>query len=207
MIAAPFRAASLSLRVLARSSARPSGRARGRARLLGAGVLAASAGTLVAFAVCPPGYALCAGEETGAAAPAPSAVKAKKVAGGGKKEGGDAVEAFLRNVAVPAARQVGFSGVVGVCAGAAAKNVGRSVAVGVGVCVVGVQALAYLGWIDVHWGRVEDAARRTADLTGDGVVDENDAVEAWRRLRKVLTFGMASAAGFSAGVVLGLKYF
>ena len=118
----------------------------------------------------------------------------------------DAVEKFVRTVAVPAVKQLGFSGVVGVCAGAAAKSLGRKAAIGVGIGVVGVQALAYLGYIDVKWDRVEDAATKALDVNGDGEVNEEDAVEAWRAFRKVATYGMASAAGFSSGVVIGLRY-
>ncbi len=50
--------------------------------------------------------------------------------------------------------QLGFSGVMGVCAGAALKKLSREVAVTIGLAFAGLQTLAYLGYIQIDYSRV-----------------------------------------------------
>ena len=107
----------------------------------------------------------------------------------------------------PIATKLGFGGVMGFMAGAALKRFGEEAAVYVGVAFLGLQTLQYLGYINIDYRKLSKDLEKKLDVTGDGKLDVNDAIVVWKELKKILTFNLPSAGGFSLGVALGIYYY
>lgn len=98
---------------------------------------------------------------------------------------------------------------MGICTGVAFKRLGNQVAYVVGLSFVGIQALAYMGYIKVDYKKLNENVeqiKKVADLDGDGKLTSKDFAYAYRELKKILTYNMPSAGGFSAGLFLGLYF-
>merc|ERR1711935_1128942 len=95
--------------------------------------------------------------------------------------------------------QLGFGGVCGVCTGVAAKKVGIQMAYYGGLAFVGLQTLAYMGYVKVDYLKMQSDATNLLDQNGDGKLDEQDAKIAADHAVAILKRGLPSAGGFSAG--------
>lgn len=92
---------------------------------------------------------------------------------------------------------LGLGGLAGYAAGYALKQVGRIVALLVGLFFIGVQVLAYQGYLQVDWvGIQRDLAPALEPTAVQG---------AWERLLGVLTYNLPFAAGFVPGFWIGLR--
>lgn len=89
--------------------------------------------------------------------------------------------------------------------GTAAKTLGKAMAVAIGFIYVAVQSAAYSGYIDVNWDKVQREAISKIDTDGDGKITEKDAQAYWAKLKKMLTYNLPSASGFSVGFLYGLR--
>lgn len=98
---------------------------------------------------------------------------------------------------LPFAEQIGFGAVAGFVAGYALKKVGKLMAVVVGLFFVGVQFLAWAGYLTIEWGRVR------ADV--EPWFAPGSLQEAWQDLVSVLTYNVPFAAAFVPGFVLGVR--
>jgi uncharacterized membrane protein (Fun14 family) len=87
------------------------------------------------------------------------------------------------------------------------KTVGRVALVTVGTLFIIVQIASHKGWISVNWSKVGGAVESLLDQNGDGKFDHKDANILLKRMMEFLAVGLPSAAGFSAGCLLGLKWF
>jgi len=67
-----------------------------------------------------------------------------------------------------------------------------------------IQGLAYYGYIDVNWQRVQGDFVMALDFDGDGEVTIEDARAALRHLEKVLLFNLPAGAGFTTGLMYGM---
>mmetsp|Transcript_5641 Transcript_5641/g.11171 ORF Transcript_5641/g.11171 Transcript_5641/m.11171 type:complete len:182 (-) Transcript_5641:91-636(-) len=114
----------------------------------------------------------------------------------------NAMKLFLVHVS----KQLTLGGVSGMCAGYATKTVAKQVAYGIGLFFIGIQVLAYNGIITVPWDSVEKKLKAAADLDGDGDVDVDDLLIVWKKVKKVLSYGLPNAAGFVGGFMVGIKY-
>lgn len=94
---------------------------------------------------------------------------------------------------------LGFGGIAGLAVGYTAKKVTKLAALLLGITFVVVQALAYLGLIQVNWGEVERFAT-TVNTTADG---GTLAGKAWEIVTANLPFGGGFVAGFAVGLKLG----
>lgn len=106
----------------------------------------------------------------------------------------------------PYAGKLTFGSLVGYCSGAAAKKIGKALAVVVGLGFIAVQSAAYSGYVDVNWNKVKDDAIAKVDTDGDGEVTVEDLNNYWKKVRTILTKNVPSAGGFSLGFMYGLKY-
>jgi len=92
---------------------------------------------------------------------------------------------------------LGFGGLAGFSAGFALKRVGRLIALLVGLFFIGVQTLAYYGYLQVDWVGLERAI--SPALTPEATNSLG------RRLLEVLTYNLPFAAGFVPGFWMGLR--
>ena len=61
-------------------------------------------------------------------------------------------------LARPHLGKLSFGGIVGYCSGAAAKKVGKALAVLGGLAFIAIQSAAYSGYVDVDWNKIQDDA-------------------------------------------------
>ena len=97
----------------------------------------------------------------------------------------------------PVLAQLGFGGVAGWVSGYALKKIGKLLALVLGFLFISVQLLAYAGYLEVHWTRIQ---RDVEPLL------QPDALKGfWERLLEVLTYNLPFASGFAAGALLGFR--
>mmetsp|Transcript_39982 Transcript_39982/g.110046 ORF Transcript_39982/g.110046 Transcript_39982/m.110046 type:complete len:194 (+) Transcript_39982:51-632(+) len=125
--------------------------------------------------------------------------------GSGSAGGDDAVDAIIDQV-MPYVQKLGFGGIMGVCSGVALKRLGNQAAGAIGLGFIILQGLAYLGYIDIDYGKVKEDAKKMIDQDGDGKITAKDAKLFWRKVKELLTFHLPGMGGFSAGFVLGIRY-
>lgn len=68
------------------------------------------------------------------------------------------------------------------------------------------QALSFMGYIHVRWGKLQRDILAHLDADGDGKLTTNDFAVLWRKLLTVLRFNLPSAGGFGSGLLLGLRW-
>jgi uncharacterized membrane protein (Fun14 family) len=76
----------------------------------------------------------------------------------------------------------------------------------VGTCYVFLQYLANLGYVTIHWDRVEQKYNRHMDVDKDGKVTNRDVQSKWNTLIAVLTNNIQFKSTFLAGFYVGLRY-
>ena len=96
--------------------------------------------------------------------------------------------------------------VFGACAGTAVKRLSKDAMYGAGVALIGLQALAHYGWIEIHWRKIGQDIEKAADLDGDGKFGFSDIKILLQRTVKFLGNGVPDAAGFTAGFYGALKW-
>eukprot|EP00558_Chaetoceros_sp_UNC1202_P003407 CAMPEP_0197246522 /NCGR_PEP_ID=MMETSP1429-20130617/15050_1 /TAXON_ID=49237 /ORGANISM="Chaetoceros sp., Strain UNC1202" /LENGTH=125 /DNA_ID=CAMNT_0042707197 /DNA_START=68 /DNA_END=445 /DNA_ORIENTATION=+ len=99
-----------------------------------------------------------------------------------------------------------FGSVVGYCSGAAAKKVGKALAVLGGLAFIAIQSAVYSGYVAVDWDKVKDDAVAKIDTDGDGDLTLSDAKNYWKKVKAILTKNVPSAGGFSLGFMYGVRY-
>ncbi len=93
--------------------------------------------------------------------------------------------------------QITFGGLAGFVAGYALKKVGKVAAIALGLFLVGLQLLAYYGYVTVDWTRIQHSV--------DPLLGKDQLEGMWQGLLNVLTYNAPFAGGFAAGLVWGLK--
>ncbi len=93
--------------------------------------------------------------------------------------------------------QITFGGLAGFVAGYALKKVGKVAAIVLGLFFIGLQLLAYYGFVEIDWTRIQASV--------DPLLGQEQLQSLWQRLVAVLTYNGPFAGGFVAGLVLGLK--
>jgi len=106
----------------------------------------------------------------------------------------------------PIVSKLGFGGLVGYISGMATKTVGRAVAILGGMTFIALQSAAYMGYLNINWGQIKDSAVSKIDTDADGELTIEDAKTYWHKLKKMLTYNVPSAGGFSAGFLYGVTY-
>lgn len=75
----------------------------------------------------------------------------------------------------PLAGQIAMGSLFGYCSAYALRTAGRVLSFAVGAGFIGLQGLAYMGYVDVNWHRVERDYIKMLDLDKDGKVTVQDA--------------------------------
>jgi len=92
---------------------------------------------------------------------------------------------------------LGIGGLAGFAAGYALKKLGRAVAFMVGLFFIGVQVLAYQGYLQVDWAGIQ------RDLAPALSAESMNSI--WERAVSVLTYNLPFAGGFLPGFWLGFR--
>lgn len=111
---------------------------------------------------------------------------------------------WVDEMLVPMGGQLTLGSTLGFCSGYALRIVGRAAAVGVGGAFMFIQGLAYTGYIQVDWRKVEKDYLRALDKDGDGKVTARDFEHIGRRTVDALAFNLPAGAGFTAGLAYGM---
>jgi len=93
--------------------------------------------------------------------------------------------------------QLGFGALAGFVAGYALKKVGKLMAFVVGLFFVGVQTLAWMGYLSIEWAQVQADA--------EPLLSTGSLQEGWQGLLSVLTYNVPFAAAFLPGFLLGIR--
>ena len=93
--------------------------------------------------------------------------------------------------------QITFGGLAGFVAGYALKKVGKVAALVLGLFLVGLQLLAYYGYVTVDWTRIQQSV--------DPLLGKDQLERMWQGLLNVLTYNAPFAGGFVGGFVWGLR--
>lgn len=117
----------------------------------------------------------------------------------------DEISLFIEKLK-PYAGKITFGTVVGYCSGAAAKKIGRLVAVLTGVAFILIQTAASYKYIQIDWEQVKSDAMSKVDSNGDKSISVEDAKYYWKRFKSIMTKNLPSAGGFSLGFVYGVVY-
>lgn len=117
----------------------------------------------------------------------------------------DANPDFIMDEVFPLASQITFGAAMGLSSGYALRQVGRlaGLTLGAGFCLV--QGLAYMGYVDVNWRKVERDYVKTIDRDGDGKITAKDFELIFRDVTDVLKFNMPAGSGFTGGLAYGLS--
>mmetsp|Transcript_37811 Transcript_37811/g.82959 ORF Transcript_37811/g.82959 Transcript_37811/m.82959 type:complete len:224 (+) Transcript_37811:43-714(+) len=110
----------------------------------------------------------------------------------------------VNDLLVPIGGQLTFGSTLGFASGVALRLAGRVAAVGVGTTFCIIQGLAYQGYIQVDWRRVERSYIHLLDQDQDGRVTASDFAIMFRQTVDCLAFNLPAGAGFTAGLVYGL---
>ncbi len=97
----------------------------------------------------------------------------------------------------PIISQITFGGLAGLVSGYTLKKLGKLLALVLGALFIAVQLLAYAGYIEVNWTRIQKDV--------EPLLDEATLKSFWQKLLDVLTYNAPFAGGFTAGLVWGLK--
>lgn len=111
--------------------------------------------------------------------------------------------AEIGSTGVPQNLSYGF--VAGYCSGFAAKKAGKVLAAVLGSVYIGLQCLAFNGFIDINHSKIGESFENMADLNKDGKVDAEDLKIAKEKGMQILSYGVAASSGFATGVALGLR--
>jgi uncharacterized membrane protein (Fun14 family) len=112
---------------------------------------------------------------------------------------------FVMDEVLPLASQITFGAAMGLSSGYALRQVGRlaGLTLGAGFCLV--QGLAYMGYVDVNWRKVERDYSRALDRDGDGKITVKDFELIFHDVADVLKFNMPAGSGFTGGLAYGLS--
>lgn len=97
----------------------------------------------------------------------------------------------------PLLQQLSFGALAGYAAGYALKKVGKAMALVLGLFFIGLQILAYYGFVRIDWIEVQN---RVNPLLGSDSLGQ-----LWQRLINVLTYNIPFAAAFIPALIFGLR--
>jgi uncharacterized membrane protein (Fun14 family) len=104
-------------------------------------------------------------------------------------------------------KDISVSTAFGACVGVASKKLAKDAMYGVGLAFIGLQTLAYLGYVDINWKRIESDIVKAVDQDGDGKLSISDGTALLGKFLRFLGRGLPNAAGFTTGFYVGVKLF
>jgi len=112
-------------------------------------------------------------------------------------------DVFAEN-ALPCGKEIGIGLVAGYTSGVAMRTVGKIAAIAVGGAFIFLQSMAYSGYIQVDWKKIESGYKTLLDVDADGEVTTNDITRAMDKIKNVLMWNLPSGAGFTGGLYYGM---
>lgn len=97
----------------------------------------------------------------------------------------------------PVLGQLTFGLLAGFAAGYALKKIGKVAAIALGLFFIAVQLLAYYGFIEVNWLRIQESV--------DPLLRPDSLQSLWQDLLELLTLNLPFAATFIPGLLIGLR--
>eukprot|EP00924_Labyrinthula_sp_SR-Ha-C_P005200 maker-scaffold_1-snap-gene-24.16-mRNA-1 protein AED:0.06 eAED:0.06 QI:131/1/1/1/1/1/5/65/236 len=103
-----------------------------------------------------------------------------------------------------AVQQLTFGAFTGFVSGYALRQGAKVASVALGTGFVFIQGLAYLGYVDVKWRKIERVYYDVLDADQDGKITANDFSILFNNTTELLKFEFPSGAGFSSAFAYGL---
>ncbi|KAL7506277.1 hypothetical protein ACHAXN_003573 [Cyclotella atomus] len=100
---------------------------------------------------------------------------------------------YIFDSGIPTNLSYGFF--AGYISGLALKKLGRIASVSLGMAFLGLQSLAYSGYIDVNHQKIAGEVEKLLDRNQDGKVDVEDVKGVIEEVRKVAEYGLGSGEG------------
>uniref|UniRef100_A0A7S3PDG4 EF-hand domain-containing protein n=1 Tax=Aplanochytrium stocchinoi TaxID=215587 RepID=A0A7S3PDG4_9STRA len=105
---------------------------------------------------------------------------------------------------ISAGGQLSFGAFSGLISGYALRQGGKVVGLLAGTGFMFLQSLAYMGYIEVDWRKVERSYKLFLDKDGDEEVTMKDFKMLFNDTNEMLKFNLPSGAGFTGGLAYGL---
>jgi len=102
--------------------------------------------------------------------------------------------------------EISYGMVAGWTAGFALKKIGKVIAVAVGAVFIGLQTLAYQGFITLHHTAIERKFKEMCDMNSDGKVDTDDAMVLADQVKEILGASLPAGGGFGVGLLAGFRH-
>eukprot|EP00466_Bigelowiella_natans_P014659 jgi/Bigna1/85362/estExt_fgenesh1_pg.C_30355 len=125
--------------------------------------------------------------------------------GGEEKEDDDEVDG-MKVILMHVGKEITLGGLAGACAGYATKQLAKQAAYFVGMGFILLQVASYNGYIKIPYDELNKKFQKTMDLDNDGKVDSKDLIVVWKKVKKVLSYGLPNVAGFTLGFTAGLRF-
>jgi len=116
----------------------------------------------------------------------------------------DDLTVWANENALPCGKEIGLGLVAGYTSGVALRTAGKIAGVVVGGAFIFLQSLAYSGYIQVDWQKIERGYKSMLDIDEDGEVTTNDLKIALDKIKAVLMWNLPSGAGFTGGLYYGM---
>mmetsp|Transcript_10033 Transcript_10033/g.13655 ORF Transcript_10033/g.13655 Transcript_10033/m.13655 type:complete len:231 (+) Transcript_10033:271-963(+) len=126
----------------------------------------------------------------------------------GSKEDSDDekyIDLFVETIG-KAALRAGFGGLLGFCAGYAAKQVTKVVVLTAGVLFIILQGLAYAGFININWTKLKAALMNLVSSEKNGQVSTEDLKGLLKGTFSILQYNLPQATSFVPGFYYGFTY-
>lgn len=101
--------------------------------------------------------------------------------------------------------QVGYGLFMGYSSGYCLMRVSKMLAFIVGGLFITMQTLAYHGFMQIDYHKIEKEVSNAVDLNHDGRIDADDLGLAYENLKTVIEYNMPTTTGFGAGLLLGIR--
>ena len=101
--------------------------------------------------------------------------------------------------------QVGYGLFMGYSSGYCLMRVSKMLAFIVGGLFITMQTLAYHGFMQIDYHKIEKEVSNAVDLNHDGRIDADDLGLAYENLKTIIEYNMPTTAGFGTGLLLGIR--
>jgi|LauGreSBDMM110SN_4_FD.fasta_scaffold260580_1 uncharacterized membrane protein (Fun14 family) len=101
--------------------------------------------------------------------------------------------------------QVGYGLFMGYSSGYCLMRVSKMLAFIVGGLFITMQTLAYHGFMQIDYHKIEKEVSNAVDLNRDGRIDADDLGLAYENIKTIIEYNMPTTAGFGTGLLLGIR--
>lgn len=109
----------------------------------------------------------------------------------------------LMDTGIPS--KMGYGFMMGYTSGFCLKKISKVVAFIVGCTFMMLQGLSYQGYVSLNHLKLREDLENILDVNGDGVINTQDVVGAYRKLYNVMSHNIPAGSGFAGGMILGIR--